>query len=41
MKNEFIQSLPKEKLIQFIEDYFKNLLTMDGGMIRIIITDFY
>lgn len=30
MKNEFIQSLPKEKLIQLIEDYSKNWLAMDG-----------
>lgn len=30
MKNEFIQSLPKKKLIQLIEDYSKNWLAMDG-----------
>lgn len=30
MKNEFIQSLPKEKLVQLIEDYSKNWLAMDG-----------
>lgn len=30
MKNELLQSLPKEKLIQLIEDYSKNWLAMDG-----------
>lgn len=30
MKNEFLQSLPKERLIQLIEDYSKNWLAMDG-----------
>lgn len=30
MKNEYIQSLPKEKLIQLLEDYSKNWLAMDG-----------
>ena len=30
MKNEFLQSLSKEKLIQLIEDYSKNWLAMDG-----------
>ena len=30
MKNEFIRSLSKEKLIQLLEDYSKNWLAMDG-----------
>ena len=30
MKNDFIRSLSKEKLIQLIEDYSKNWLAMDG-----------
>lgn len=30
MKNELLQSLPKEKLVQLIEDYSKNWLAMDG-----------
>lgn len=30
MKNDFLQSLSKERLIQLIEDYSKNWLAMDG-----------
>ncbi len=30
MKNDFIRSLSKERLIQLIEDYSKNWLAMDG-----------
>ena len=30
MKNKLLQSLPKEKLIQLIENYSKNWLAMDG-----------
>ena len=30
MKNEYLQSLTKDELIQLIEDYSKNWLAMDG-----------
>ena len=30
MKNDFLRSLPKERLIELIEDYAKNWLAMDG-----------
>ena len=30
MKNEYLQTLSKERLIQLIEDYSKNWLAMDG-----------
>lgn len=31
MKNEYLQSLTKDELIQLIEDYSKNWLAMDGA----------
>lgn len=30
MKNDYLRSLPKERLIELIEDYAKNWLAMDG-----------
>ena len=30
MKNEYLQSLTKDELIQLIEDYSKNWLAMNG-----------